>query len=498
MGKLRRALVASFGASLMLLAPILEAAAQPRPGAWLDPEAAPSPTPSPLPLPAPVRPAPLPTRAPTASTGITSTTALSLDVVPDPAQPVAMPRGAVNIALLGLDTRPALGGASTDAIVIASLNPDPPVVTLLSIPRDVLVYIPGRGMAKVNTAFARGWWTFRQTLQYNFGLRVDYYVKANFRGLVQAVDRLGGITVTALCPIYHVFPSDPYYVPDLENPLVVKESYTNTFGGEVWRPGQLVPTMTINLPRPGVYRLNGLQALAYVRARTNAPNGDLDRGRRFQHVLQALLARAREQGALSLAKLPSLLQQLSSDVETNLGLDQLMALAQFLSARDPVVRMRHFDPIGLTGMTLPEVGFVLVPNRANVRPYLQQAFAVPKNQQALAGVQVEVRDGTGDAGFGRAAIARLRELGFDVIDAGKADRVYSETLVVDRTTTSKGSALPLLRQVGVKEENVRTDPSPDGPRYQITLGQDFEPCYWRAAARQRGQAQPAPLPTPTP
>lgn len=449
-------------------------------------------------FPPPSRPVPLPTLSPVATTGITSTAVLSLDVVPEPVKPVVFPRGAVNIALLGVDTRPSSGGANTDAILIASLNPDPPIITLLAIPRDVLVYIPGQRMAKVNTAFARGWWTFRQTLRYNFGLRVDYYVKANFKGLVRVVDLLDGIEVVSPCPVNHVFPADPYYMPDPENPLVVREAYTNTFTGEVWQAGQLVPTLTIDLPRPGVYRLNGLQTLAYIRARKDIPNGDLDRGRRMQYVLQAIVLRARARGALTLVQLPALIQQLSADVETNLELDQLLALAQFVAApTPPTVRVRYFEPVGLTGINLVEVGSALVPNRANIHPYLQRVFAVPRNQQALAGVPMEVRNGTGDAGFGRAAIVRLRELGFDVTDAGDAERVYPHTIVVDRTTTSKGSALHLLKQVGVKEENIKLDPAPEGPRYQIILGQDFEPCYWRSAARQISRDQAAPTPAPT-
>lgn len=416
-----------------------------------------------------------------ATTGITSTTQFSLTEVPPPVPPVKLPPGTINIALLGLDTRPNGGSSLSDVIIIASINPNTPAVTLLSIPRDTLVYIPNRKMAKVNTAFASSPDVFKQTILYNFGLNVDYYATINFAGIVNAVNTLGGIDIVATCPLYQVFPKDPYYMADPITPLTVTVPYTDTFTGEVWEPGQPVPTQTINLPRPGVYTLNGQQALAFARARYGVPGGDIDRGRRAQQVVRALLNKARSNGVITLTQLPALLNQFSRHVKTDLTLDQILALVlQADRFDDGVIRSRYFDGVGLTGLTLPEAGSVLIPDRANIAPYLQQALGVPLNQRAGSGIPIEVWNGTRQPGFGQVAASRLRELGFEVISVQETDETYAKTQVIDFTTTAKGSAIPLLqRTFGIKAENIIAQPNPDGPRYRIIAGQDFDPCYHR-------------------
>ena len=205
-------------------------------------------------------------------------TPLNLGVVPPPVDPIRLPAGTINIALLGTDTRPQQGGLNTDVIMIASLHPDQPVVTLFSIPRDVLVYIPGRHMHKVNTAYNKGADMFRKTILHNFGIRIDYYALVDFSGVVKTVDALGGIEVVATCPLYHVFPKDPYYFADETSPMTVTAPYTDSFTGEPWVVGERVPTQTIEIPRPGVYELNGMETLAFARARYGVPGGDIDRG----------------------------------------------------------------------------------------------------------------------------------------------------------------------------------------------------------------------------
>lgn len=473
----------------------------PTPPPTTTPRPSPTPRPAPTNTPVPVSSptlAPSPTVAPaivldgltghdvalpevpiSATTGITATALFSLTEVPPPVAPVKLPPGVINIALLGVDTRPLDKGTLTDVIIIASIDPNVPAVTLLSIPRDTLVYIPNRRMAKVNTAFAAGPDVFKQTIKYNFGLNVDYYATINFAGLVNAVNTLGGIEVIATCSLYQVFPKDPYYIADPATPLTVTVPYTDSFTGEVWQPGQAVPTQTIYIPRPGVYTLNGLQALAYARARYGVPGGDVDRTRRAQRLVRALLSKARNDGLITVTRLPALLDQFTRNVKTDLTLDQILSLAaQADRFDDGIIRSRYFDGVGMTGMTLPVVGAVLIPDRNNITPYLQMAMNVPLNQQAGSGIPIEVWNGTRQPDFGIVAADRLRELGFNVVSIQDADGIYSKTQVIDFTTTAKGSAIPLLqRALGVRPENIIAQPNPDGPRYRIIAGQDFDPCY---------------------
>ncbi|MCS7087807.1 MAG: LCP family protein [Thermoflexales bacterium] len=473
------------------------------PSAPFDPTELPqTPTPSVLqllPTAPPVRlPAVSPT--PTVTVEVTASETISAHVVLPAVRQVRTPPGAVIVALLGVDTRPQTGGANTDVIFLAAVYPDLPAVSLVSIPRDTLVYIPQRGLAKVNTAFARGWNTFRQTMRHNFGVNVDYYVAVNFFGFVRAVNAVGGVEVVATCPLYQVFPADPYYMPPNANqPYTVTAPYTNTFTGEVWEVGQAVPTLTISLSQPGVYRLDGLQALAFVRARQGVPGGDLDRTRRAQQLLRALYRKVTADPVALLTRLPNLIVQLGANVKTNLSAEQMLALAQPASKLDEAaIRSAYLDEVGLTSRNLPQIGAVLeVANREAVPRFMERAFSVSANQQALL-IPVEVWNGTRRAEFGVVAAARLRELGFHVTSVQEAGQVYSRTVIYDFTASSKGGVLPQLqRALGVRQENIVREPRPNGPRYRIIAGEDFEPCYWRAKQRESAQ-KPTPTPTPQP
>jgi anionic cell wall polymer biosynthesis LytR-Cps2A-Psr (LCP) family protein len=441
----------------------------------------------------------LPSVPVTATSGIVPSEAFSLTTAPPPVPAIRLRAGTVNIALLGVDTRPIQGGLLTDVIIIASIDPYVPAVTLLSVPRDTLVYVPGYRMERVNTAFARGPEVFRQTMKYNFGLDVHYYAAINFAALVNGVDTLSGIEIVALCPIYHVFPKDPYYLADPAAPLTVTVPYTDTFTGEVWMPGQLVPTLTIAIPQAGVYQLNGLQALAYVRARAGIPGGDVDRTRRAQQIVRALLNRARQKGILTLARLPILYDQFKRHVRTDLTLEQILSLAlQADRLGDAAIRSRYLDEVGMTSAVLEPVGAVLIPNRENIAPFLQKALFVPLNQRTGEGIPVEVWNATGRRNFGPVVAERLRELGFRVLSIQDATEVYTQTKVIDFTTTKKGSAIPLLqRALNLRPESVIAQPNPGETRYRIIAGRDFEACYHKTTpANVRQVLRPTPAATP--
>jgi anionic cell wall polymer biosynthesis LytR-Cps2A-Psr (LCP) family protein len=425
-----------------------------------------------------------------ATTGLTPTEMLTDTAVPEPVEPVQLPAGTVNIALLGVDSRPSKGFANTDVIIIASINPDIPSVTMLSIPRDTLVYVPGWRSSKVNTAFAHGGPDlFRQTIKYNFGIDIDSYAMVNFAAVVHAVDTLDGVDVVATCPLYHVFPKDPYYMSDDTTPMTVTQPYTDTFTGEVWQPGIAVPTQTIDIPYPGVYSLDGLEALAFVRARYGVPGGDVDRGRREQRLVRALLTKARQAGAIT--KVPQLYSQFQQDIQTDLSLENILYFAGMAGKfSDAVIRSRYLDSSLIRSATLPEVGSVLIFERGPMRDYIQQALMVALNQRPNDGIPIEVWNGTSNPDFGIVAADRLSELGFVISKVQQADQPYNKTTIIDFTTTKKGSALPLLqRTFNIKDEQISAQPTQDGPRYRIIVGPDFNPCYYQEGSYSAVQQQ---------
>ncbi len=426
--------------------------------------------------------------APQVANGQVSAPARQEEQPPAPVPEVALPEGTINVALLGVDKRPTRSFANTDVIIVASINPDIPSVVMLSIPRDTLVYMPGYATAKVNTAFATGGpEMFKNTLLYNFGLRIDYYAMVNFEGVVDAVDTFGGIDVVATCPLYHVFPRDPYYM----GPAVVGSDYTDTFTGEVWKRGTRVPTLAIDMPKPGVYMLDGLQTLAYIRARKGIPGGDVDRGRREQRVVRALFARAKQVDILS--RIPALLDQFQQNIQTDMPLETMLYFASIADKfNTAIIRSRFLDYGGANGAVGAE-GPLAVPSTADRHNYLESVLSVALNQRPNDGIPIEVWNGTADPGFGAAAADRLTELGFRIVDLRAADQFTDRTILYDYTTTPKGSAVPLLlRTFDLPADSVVAEPQADGPRYRIVIGPDFNTCYYAPSAEAAGNAEITP------
>jgi LCP family protein required for cell wall assembly len=148
------------------------------------------------------------------------------------------------------------GSSRTDTILLAHIpgfGSDTPT-TLVSIPRDSYVPIPGHGKDKINAAFAMGGAPLlAQTIEQATGLRLDHYAEVGFSGFAVVVDALGGVTVCPAEPI-----SDPLAGIDL---------------------------------RAGCQELDGRNALGYVRSRAT-PRADLDRMINQRQFMSALLHRA--------------------------------------------------------------------------------------------------------------------------------------------------------------------------------------------------------------
>ncbi len=155
-----------------------------------------------------------------------------------------------------LTTGGDLGNSRTDTILLVHL-PAPwssGPTTMVSIPRDSYVEIPGYGSDKINAAFAEGGpQLLAQTVEQATGLRVDHYAEIGFGGFPGLVDALGGVTV---CP--------PEPIAD--------------------------PLAGIDLPT-GCQRLDGVDALGYVRSRAT-PRADLDRMTKQRQFMTDLLHRA--------------------------------------------------------------------------------------------------------------------------------------------------------------------------------------------------------------
>lgn len=183
------------------------------------------------------------------------------EVIPDPAPLIERPDDDLKIVLLfGTATRNPNNPGLADSVMLAVINRTAGSVSLLALPRDLYVYVPGFGMKKLNTAYyygevrdGTGVQTLKDTIRYNLGMEVDYYAHVNFAGFFQIVDTIGGIDLAVDCTIYD------WKLKSWELDMMIAENY------EMF----LMPV--------GVHHMDANTALWYVRSRNTS--SDIDRGR---------------------------------------------------------------------------------------------------------------------------------------------------------------------------------------------------------------------------
>ncbi|PZV07220.1 MAG: LytR family transcriptional regulator [Leptolyngbya sp.] len=206
----------------------------------------------------------------------------------------------VNILVMGIDEVPnaqpnseATFAGRTDTLLLVRVDAEAGTLNVMSIPRDTRVQIPGFGMDKINQANVLGGPELvAQTVAYNLGnIQIDRYVRINTSAFREMVDLVGGIEVN---------------VPS-------RMEYTDRTQG-----------LYIDL-YPGWQTLNGDQAEQFARYRKDS--GDIGRVQRQQMLLKAL--RERLTNPTVLPKLPQALRVLERYVDTNLTLEEMLAIANF-------------------------------------------------------------------------------------------------------------------------------------------------------------------------
>ncbi len=397
---------------------------------------------------------------------------------PTPMPLVQQPEGTVNILLLGSDLEPNGKVGRTDVIMIASIFPDVPSVSLISIPRDYYAWIPTWGLDKINTAYVRASKTqypgggpalIKATIEYNFGIPTHYYALVNFGSYRRIVDAVGGVDLVVECPLH-----DTYVDPESES-------------------GQT----DIDL-EPGVHHLDGKFALWYVRSRWST--SDFDRHRRQQQVLRAILQKALSQNML--LHVHDLWGVYQDEVQTDMTLPELLYLAPIatrLNEQDIKSRFVRGSTL-LESWTAPNGGYVLVPHYEALYEFVQEAAQPPLSSRAAQrAYRVEVWNGTGNEGWGHVAAYRLGLEGF-VVTSVQAVEGTATTSLVDFTTTSKGSPLyKLLRLYKRNQSEVAAQPIEGHPvDFRVVLGWDYDPCVGTITARWRSTPTPSPTPTPNP
>ncbi|MFE3458919.1 LCP family protein [Nocardiopsis aegyptia] len=338
-------------------------------------------------------------------------------------------------------------GQRSDTIMLVRLNHDRDRITVVGIPRDLWVEVPGQGEDKINAAYAYGGPQLTvRTVESVTGVRIDHYVEVDFSGFVDVVDALDGIEVCLPEPI-----QDPKAHLDMA---------------------------------AGTHEVDGTEALAFARTRATA-RGDLDRIDRQQQVLSAMLDKAMSSETLSdPSRLTAFLDTSLSSVTVDEGLDtgtinQLayqmrdMDLGSVAFTQVPIADMEHWTPRGDVALLWDEpAARDLFADIQADRPITGEE-PEPEAEEELSPEELRVRvfNGTGTPGLGAQLDGQLSGAGFEVTDP--ADNWSTRTVARSQVRFGPGNeaAAQYLSGMIPESETVEDDTLDDD--LQVVIGFNF-------------------------
>lgn len=320
------------------------------------------------------------------------------------------PYNHTNFLILGTAGKEHEGGNLTDTMIVASLDNDNKLITMISIPRDLYVKDEEIGNSKINEVYykaktylnssSKGVERLKEKIEEMMGIPIHYWVTINFDGFKELIDALGGIDIYVEDAIY-----DPYYPKD------------GTFDYE---------TFSISA---GQHHLDGETALKYARSRKTT--SDFDRANRQQQIIYAVKEKALEtETILDLEKIKELLNTIKSNIETNIKVKEILTLGAFAKDFKPeniIHRLIHDDPTKCGGFlytperTYYDGMFVLIPAGGFefIQGYADLNFNTPKIAKENA--KIHILNGTGTPGIAAETKQILQRYCFNVTRFGNAN-----------------------------------------------------------------------------
>ena len=369
----------------------------------------------------------------------------------------------VNILFLGIDRRDNEPGPwRTDTMILFSVDPISNTLSMLSLPRDLWVRLPGYNVdERINAAYVFGE-QFRypgggaeyakKAVQYNLGVPVHRYVTLDFNGFVKIIDAIDGIEI------------------DVPRNIVDNAYPTPDYG-----------TTRLFIPA-GRQTMDGELALKY--ARTRHDSSDIDRTHRQQQVIMAVRDKVLRLN-FPIARIPEQLRILGESLKTDMTLEEMYAIAQ--AANEVPSENIHsgvIDETMVVSWKTPQGWDVLVPQRDRVRLLVNRLFPNPTPQVSLGplgdrarlaeeAARIEVQNGTQTPGLASQMSTELRSSGYNVVRYGNADRFdHSETLII--CYIEKRYTLESLKDyLKVADTHIVRQPTPDADvDIRVILGQN--------------------------
>jgi len=258
---------------------------------------------------------------------------------------ILFPPAPLDLVILGVDARPGQGYLTrTDSVMVLNITPAEGKVSLLSIPRDVFITVPGYGEQRINTinmlgeqeAEGSGPALLKASIQQSFGVGVEHYVRLDFGGFVALVDAVGGVDID---------------VPK----LIIDYEYPTPNGG----------VMTVRFD-PGREHMDGERALQY--ARTRHQDDEYQRAGRQQQIVDALIKKLAN--PLHVTTWPRVWRAIQDHTDTDLSTWDMLRLAPGLLLGWPGREQRVLQREDLIGM---KAGY-WIPNYEQLLPWIEERF----------------------------------------------------------------------------------------------------------------------------
>ncbi len=193
-----------------------------------------------------------------------------------------------NILLLGIDTLETESSSRSDAMIIMSIDSKNGQIKLSSFLRDSYVYIPGYGNMKLNAACVYGGpQLVCDTIEYNFGIRIDDYAKVGYDMFIKIIDAVGGVTIPE--------------IDEIEASALAKEGFITEPGTDI--------------------ELDGVNALKYCRIRKG--QDDFYRTGRQREVISLVLKKLPLSNPFTLLKTA---KEIASTIECSIGKGEFFSL----------------------------------------------------------------------------------------------------------------------------------------------------------------------------
>lgn len=362
------------------------------------------------------------------------------------------------------------GSYRTDSMILARVDPQEKEVTLISVPRDTRVNIPGHGEQKINAAYAFGGASLAvDTVSELAGVPISHYAEIDFDGFKAVVDALGGVEVDV--------------------PMEINDDMA---GGHV---------------DVGLQTLNGEQALILCRSRHNYDdigNGDAIRAANQRLVLSAIMKKVMNS---DVATITNTVSTLAEYVTTDYSVTGLIGLAQSMMGIDvsnnvytAAVPTTSVYEDNLWWEVLDEAAWEEMMNRVKQglspteETQIDEASGATmssagsggsanadgtssssnsSSNASLSGVHISVKNGSGISGCANEAAAKLTPDGA-IIETGNADDFnYSQTIIVYENSSQSEQAQKIADLLGVGQVKQNDGTYAFSGDFLVVVGSDW-------------------------